>query len=39
MIEIGGSDDETYWAMLRVVQSMEMLAEPWPDVQDAYMRA
>jgi hypothetical protein len=39
MIEIGGSDEGTFWAMLRVAQSMEMLGEPWLDVQDAYMRA
>ena len=25
--------------MLRVAHSMEMLGEPWPDVQDAYLRA
>lgn len=31
--------EEVYWAMLRVAHSMEMLAEPWPDVQDAYLRA
>ena len=39
MIEIGGSDEGIFWAMLRVAQSMEMLGEPWPDVQDAYLRA
>lgn len=39
MIEIGGSDEGTFWAMLRVAHSMEMLGEPWLDVQDAYMRA
>jgi tetratricopeptide (TPR) repeat protein len=39
MIEIGGSDEGTFWAMLRVAQSMEMLGEPWLDVQDAYTRA
>jgi hypothetical protein len=39
MIEIGGPDEGTFWAMLRVAQSMEMLGEPWPDVQDAYLRA
>src|ERR1700760_4277093 len=39
MIEIGGSDEGTFWAMLRVAQSMEMLGEPWLDVQDAYLRA
>jgi hypothetical protein len=39
MIEIGGSDEGTFWAMLRVGQSMEMLGEPWPDVHEAYLRA
>ena len=39
MIEIGGSDEGTFWAMLRVAQSMEMLGEPWPDVHDAYLNA
>jgi hypothetical protein len=39
LIEIGGSDEATFWAMLRVAQSMEMLGEPWLDVQDAYTRA
>jgi tetratricopeptide (TPR) repeat protein len=33
------STEEVYWAMLRVAHSMEMLSEPWPDVQDAYLRA
>jgi tetratricopeptide (TPR) repeat protein len=33
------STEEVYWAMLRVAHSMEKLGEPWPDVQDAYMRA
>jgi hypothetical protein len=39
MIEIGGSEEGTFWAMLRVAQSMEMLGEPWLDVQDAYLQA
>jgi hypothetical protein len=39
MIEIGGSDEGTFLAMLRVAQSMEMLGEPWPDVHEAYLRA
>ena len=33
------STEEVYWAMLRVAHSMEKLGEPWPDVQDAYLRA
>ncbi|MFZ0905010.1 MAG: hypothetical protein WAN71_14300, partial [Mycobacterium sp.] len=39
MIEIGGSDEGTFFAMLRLAQSMEMLGEPWPDVHEAYLRA
>ncbi len=39
MIEIGGSDEGTFWAMQRVAQSMEMLGEPWPEVHEAYLRA
>ena len=39
-IEIGGSpDEEVFLAMLRIAQSMEQLGTPWPDVQDAYLRA
>ena len=39
MIELGGSDEGTFWAMLREAQSMEMLGETWPDVHEAYLRA
>jgi hypothetical protein len=39
MIEIGDSDEGIFFAMWRIAQSMEMLGEPWPDVQDAYLRA
>jgi glycosyltransferase involved in cell wall biosynthesis len=28
-----------YYSMLRLAQSMAELGEPWPDVQDAYLRA
>jgi tetratricopeptide (TPR) repeat protein len=40
-LEMDGAEstEEVYWAMLRVAHSMEMLGEPWPDVQDAYLRA
>ena len=39
-VEIGGRpDEEIYLAMLRIAQSMEQLDVPWPDVQDAYLRA
>ena len=39
MVEIGGPEEDTFLAMLRFAQSMEMLGTPWPDVQDAYLRA
>src|SRR5271155_331844 len=39
MIELGGSDEGTFWAMLRLGHCMEKLDEPWLDVQDAYLRA
>jgi tetratricopeptide (TPR) repeat protein len=32
-------DEEIFLAMLRVAQSMEKLSAPWPEVQDAYLRA
>jgi hypothetical protein len=40
-LEMGSleSTEEVYWAMLRVAHSMEKLDMPWPDVQDAYLRA
>ena len=38
-IEIGGTDEEIYLAMLRVAQSLEQLGTPWLSVQDAYMLA
>jgi hypothetical protein len=38
-IEIGGSDEEIYVAMLRVAQSLEQLGTPWHSVQDTYLLA
>jgi tetratricopeptide (TPR) repeat protein len=39
-LEMGGfSDEETYFAMLRIAQSIAQLDTPWPEVQDAYLRA
>ncbi len=32
-------DEEVFFAMYRIAESMEKLGEPWPDVQDAYLRA
>jgi hypothetical protein len=37
--EMGGCDEEVYWAMFRLAESMSKLREPWPDVQDAYLKA
>ena len=37
--EMGGSDEEIYYAMYQIAESMSQLGEPWPDVQDAYLRA
>lgn len=34
-----GWAEETYCAMARVAESKFMLGAPWPDVQDAYLRA
>lgn len=37
--ELAGFDEELYTSHLRVADSMARLGEPWPDVQDAYLRA
>jgi glycosyltransferase involved in cell wall biosynthesis len=37
--EMGEWEEEVYFAMWRVAESMAFLGEPWPDVQDAYLRA
>lgn len=36
---MGGWDEETYVAMLRYADSISRLGAPWPEVQDAYLRA
>jgi hypothetical protein len=38
-VEMGGDDEEVYYAMYRIAESMLNLGEPWPDVEDAYLRA
>ena len=38
-VEMGGWDEEVYVAMYRIAMSMSKLGAPWPDVQDAYLRA
>jgi glycosyltransferase involved in cell wall biosynthesis len=37
--EMGGLDERVYYSMWRVAEAMEKLGEPWPNVQDAYLRA
>lgn len=37
--EMGGWDEEVYFSLHRVAESMAGLGLPWPDVQDAYLRA
>jgi Glycosyl transferase family 2 len=39
LVEMGGSTEGTYHAMLLLAESMAQLDTPWPDVQDAYLRA
>ncbi|OBK19235.1 glycosyltransferase [Mycobacterium asiaticum] len=36
--QMGGWDEEVYFALWRVAQSMARLREPWPAIQDAYLR-
>ena len=37
--EMGAFDEEVYYSLNRVAEAMSLLGEPWPDVQDAYLRA
>ncbi|MBV8347569.1 MAG: glycosyltransferase, partial [Mycolicibacterium sp.] len=37
--DMGAWDEELYLALFRLAESMLQLDEPWPDVQDAYLRA
>jgi tetratricopeptide (TPR) repeat protein len=37
--EMGGIDEEVYYALLGLAQSMQQLSEPWSDVEDTYLRA
>ena len=32
-VEMGGGDEEVYWAMYRLAESMSNLGEPWPNVR------
>ncbi|MFZ1160831.1 MAG: glycosyl transferase, partial [Mycobacterium sp.] len=36
---MGGSGEEVYHAMFQIAVSMSNLGEPWPDVEDAYLKA
>jgi glycosyltransferase involved in cell wall biosynthesis len=38
-VEMGGWDQEVYYSMRRVAESMSQLGAPWPDVQDAFLKA
>ena len=38
-LDMGGWEEELYFAKLRVAESMSRVGAPWPDVQDAYLRA
>ncbi len=38
-VEMGGWDQEVYYSMHRVAESMAGLGAPWPDVEDAYLKA
>jgi len=37
--EMGGFDEEVYYSLHRKAGAMEVLGEPWPEVQAAYLRA
>src|SRR5262249_10992730 len=37
--EMGGWDEEIYHSVFRLADSMWHLGEPWPQVQDTYLRA
>jgi glycosyltransferase involved in cell wall biosynthesis len=38
-VEMGGWDEEVYYAMYSIGESLAGLGAPWPEVQDAYLRA
>jgi hypothetical protein len=38
-VDMGGWDQEIYYSMCRVAESMAKLGAPWLEVQDAYVRA
>jgi hypothetical protein len=38
-VEMGGCDEEVYHAMFQIAVSMSNLGQPWPDVEEAYLKA
>lgn len=36
---MGGWEEEVFYSLWRIATAMEMLGEPWPLVQDAYLKA
>ena len=38
-VEMGGWEEEAYYAMYSIGEAMARLGAPWPEVQDAYLRA
>ena len=38
-VEMGGSKEQVYLAKFQIAQSIAQLGAPWPEVQDAYLRA
>jgi hypothetical protein len=38
-VEMGGWDEEIFFAMYRIAEAMGQLGEPWPTVEDAFLRA
>ena len=38
-IELGGWDEEVFYSMMRVAESMSKLGTAWHDVQDAYLKS
>ncbi|HWT48339.1 MAG TPA: glycosyltransferase, partial [Mycobacterium sp.] len=38
-VEMGGWDEEVYYAMYSIGEAMAGFGAPWPEVQDAYLRA
>lgn len=37
--QMGGLPGEVYYSLFRIAQTLDKLGAPWPEVQDAYLRA